>query len=180
MSPGDFTVPKMLFINACIGNEAQREPRIRRRSIVMKNLRVRFAAIFAVALIALGIGTSQAIAQSSAQGSFTLPFEVRWNNIALPAGDYTFDMKSTAINSPMVLDGPNGRIFIRGMVVEDERSGQGSTLRVDRIGGEHFVKDLYLAPSGKRISYWEPKLPKAELLAKGAASTDVIHVSIGH
>src|SRR5262249_55199190 len=108
----------------------------------MKNLRNRFAAILAVTLIALGIGAGQAAAQSAAQGSFTLPFDVRWNNIALPAGDYTFDMKSTATPAQMVLEGPNGRIFIRGMVVENLKGGgdRGSSLRVDRISGEHFVK----------------------------------------
>jgi hypothetical protein len=144
----------------------------------MKNLRNRFAAILAVALVAFGIGAGLAMAQAGAHGSFTLPFEVRWNSTVLPAGDYTFDMKSTATPALMILEGPNGRIFVRGMVVSNEKSDQGSSLRVDRISGQHFVKDLYLADSGTRISYWEPKLPKDELLAKGP-TTDVIHVSIG-
>lgn len=144
----------------------------------MKNQRIRFTAILAIALVAFGIGASHAMAQAAARGSFTLPFEVRWNSTVLPAGAYSFDMKSTATPALMVLEGPNGRIFVRGMVVSNEQSDEGSALRVDRINGERFVKDLYLANSGTRISYWEPKLPKGELLAKGV-TTDTIHVSIG-
>jgi hypothetical protein len=93
----------------------------------MEKLRNRLATILAVALIAFGIGATQAIAQPAVIGNFTLPFEVRWNNVALPAGDYTFDLKSTANGSAMILEGPNGRIFVRGMVVENQKSGSECT-----------------------------------------------------
>lgn len=145
----------------------------------MKNQRNRISAILALALVAFGISASLAMGQTAARGSFTLPFEVRWNSAVLPAGDYTFNMRSTAFPAQMILEGPNGRIFILGMVVSDEETGQGSSLTVNRRGGTRFVKDLYLANSGKRISYWEPKPPKDELLAQGPTTTEAIRVSIG-
>lgn len=112
-----------------------------------------------------------ATAQNAFQGSITLPNDVRWNNAVLPAGDYTFTLESTALPARMILKGPNGRIFIYAMALSDRNTNQHSALTIDRRGSARFVRELYLANSGRHTFYWEPKIPKEELLAQGPATT---------
>ena len=45
------------------------------------------------ALFLAGLATS-GNAQNAYQGKFTLPFETHWGGVTLPAGDYTFALKS--------------------------------------------------------------------------------------
>ena len=65
----------------------------------MKSYRSRILVIVALGLLAASAGVSPAAAQSGAActGSFTLPDEVRWQGRVMPAGDYTFVLKSAAL-----------------------------------------------------------------------------------
>ena len=78
----------------------------------MKSLRNRMLVIAAFASAAVFASAIPASAQDACQGSFTLTHEVHWQNATLPAGDYTFQMKSVASPSRILLKGPNGYQFI--------------------------------------------------------------------
>src|SRR5260221_4074523 len=72
----------------------------------MKSLRNRMLVIAAFASAAVFASAIPASAQDACQGSFTLTHEVHWQNATLPAGDYTFQMKSVASPSRILLKGP--------------------------------------------------------------------------
>jgi hypothetical protein len=134
----------------------------------------------AIGLVAFGIGASRTVAQVAFRGSFTLPYEVHWNNSVLPAGDYTFTLQSTRWPARMILQGPNGSTFIQAMAISDHNTSQHSTLTVQRRGGARFVRDLYLADYGRSLSYWEPKVPTNEkLLSQGPTTTEHVLISTG-
>ena len=147
----------------------------------MKIHRNRLLATLAIALLAIGVGVSQTVAQGVAEkGSFTLPYKVRWNNVEIPAGDYTFTMQSTALPATMTLSGPDGRIFLHAMIVDEKNTNEHSALTIDSRGGQRFVQELYLADSGQHFRYWPPKIAKSERqLAQGPATTEHVLVSIG-
>lgn len=147
----------------------------------MKTHRNRLLAIVVVGLVAIGTCVSRTAAQSSsARGSFTLPFEVRWQGVVLPAGDYTFSLKSAASPAMVTVQGSNGRGFILATEVDDKRTNQQSSLTIEGRGSTRFVREMYLADLGLRIHYSIPKNSKNEKeLAQGPATTEHVLVSIG-
>jgi hypothetical protein len=147
----------------------------------MKINRNRILGIVAVGLVAIGASVSQTSAQVAYErGSFTLPCEVRWNNVALPAGDYTFTMESSGLSRPTILQGPNGGVIIQTMAVSDGTTNQHSALTIDRRFGVSFVKELYLSDRGRHFLYQEPKVPANErLLAQGPSGKQLVPVHLG-
>ena len=100
----------------------------------MKINRNRLLGVVAIGLLTMSAGASKTVAQRIAErGSFTLPFEVRWNSAVLPAGDYTFTMDSTGLNGTMNLQGPNGTIFLRTMALSDQDTNQRSALSIENV-----------------------------------------------
>jgi hypothetical protein len=147
----------------------------------MKSYRNRLLATFAIAFLAIGAGVTQTVAQGiSAKGAFTLPYEVRWGNVVLAPGDYTFTMKSTVAPAIMTLSGPDRSIFVPALTVEGKNTNQHSALTIESRGGERFVRELYLADGGLHFQYSVPKIAKSERqLAQGPATTEHVLVSIG-
>ncbi len=145
----------------------------------MKSYRSRILVIVALGLLAASAGVSSAAAQSGAActGSFTLPDEVRWQGKVMPAGDYTFALKSAALPARIELRGRNGIVVLMtsGLSIRDKN--QQSFLIIERRSGTSYVQELYLAPLGVHFHYRVPKMPKEELLAKGPARTERIQVS---
>jgi hypothetical protein len=148
----------------------------------MKINRNRLLAVVAIGLLTVSVGVSQAVAQHAAEsGSFTLPFEVRWNSMVLPAGDYTFTMDSAGLNGNMNLRGPNGAIFLHTMALSDKDTNQRSALSIESRGNTRFVKELYLSDCGRHFFYWPPKSQDNDkVLAQGPVSIEHISVSIGN
>ena len=145
----------------------------------MKTSRSRILVIVALGLLAASAWVSPAAAQSggACTGSFTLPDEVRWQGRVVPAGDYTFVLKSAALPAQIELRGRNGVVVLMtaGLSIRDKN--QQSFLIIERRSGTSYVRELYLAPIGVHFHYLVPKRPKEELLAKGPARTERIQVS---
>jgi hypothetical protein len=139
----------------------------------MTSLRVRMLAVAAVALTAVCASAVSASAQA-VKGSFTLPNEVRWQGNTLPAGDYTFEMKSTAVPSTITLNGPDGCAFIMALVANGDDSKGKSALIIERRGYHSFVRELYLAQIGVRLRYHVPKAPKDVELAQVTTETILV------
>lgn len=136
----------------------------------------RFAAI-ALGLTVLFVSPRPATAQNAAEGSFTLQNEVRWQNAVLPAGDYTFAMKSLAAPKLIQLRGPNGGAFVT-IVGSSLRHEEGpSELVVETRGSSRYVRELYLAELGVRLRYAVPKIPQDQMIAQGPAKTEHILIS---
>lgn len=128
----------------------------------------------AITLVSAGIFASTASAQNAAQGSFTLTHEIRWQNATLPAGDYTFRLKSAVRGDAMTVTGPNGSVFEIASVIDHKGDGP-SILKLERRGEAYFVSQMDLPQVGIQLSYVVPKAPKGEQeLAQGPATEQVL------
>jgi hypothetical protein len=146
----------------------------------MKSNRSHFFALASLSLLALAAFCNPVKAQTPAyQGSFTLPYEVIWQDAQMPAGEYTFTMKSKAYPSQVVVHGPNGTIFVSAIGLSDEHSSDNSQLSVETRDGKHYVRDLYLADFDLHFRYFVPKmkdLSREVLLTQGPSNTDHLAV----
>jgi hypothetical protein len=142
----------------------------------MKSISTRILAIAALALATVCVNAIPASAQSY-KGSFTLPNDVRWQGTNLPAGDYTFTMKSAASPALIQLEGPKGGSFITALTVDKAQAGDHSFMTLERRAGSSVVRDLYLAEIGIRVHYSVPKPESNEQLAKGSVTTEQILVA---
>jgi hypothetical protein len=145
----------------------------------MKSNFSRILAIATLGLIAVCASPNPASAQAAFKGSFTLPEDVRWGNASLPAGDYTFVLKSNSLPAQIVLQGPNGSVFIQTGATDKRNDGESSNMTIERRGNTRFVHDLYLADLGMHLRYSVPSLPKNErMLAQGPASTEQVLIAM--
>jgi hypothetical protein len=144
----------------------------------MNSVRNRVLAIAAIALATIFASAIPASAQSMAyRGNFTLPNDVRWQGTTLPAGDYTFWMKSAASPAVIQLEGPKGGSFIASITVDKAELGDHSVITLERRAGMSVVRDLYLAETGVRVHYDVPKPNKDERLAQQHSTTEQILVA---
>lgn len=143
----------------------------------MTSLRNRMLVIVAFALAAVCASATLAAAQAVYKGSFTLPHEVRWQNATLPAGDYTFEMKSLEASSPIRLNGPKGSQFIPALVA-DEKVNEQSMLVIETRGSLSAVTELRLSDIGRTLRYAAPKPPKDVELAQGPVTREQVIVAM--
>jgi hypothetical protein len=143
----------------------------------MTSLRNRMLVITALALAAVCASATPATAQGVYKGSFTLPHEVRWQNVKLPAGDYTFEIKSLSAPSLITLNGPNGYQFIPALVANEKDSEQ-SMLVIETRGGISAVTELRLSAIGRTLRYAMPKAPKDVELAQGPVTREQVLVAM--
>jgi len=143
----------------------------------MKSLRNRMLVIASFALAAVGASAIPAAAQDVCKGSFTLPHEVRWQNATLPAGDYTFEMKSLANPSLIVLKGPKGYSFVSAVVADQKASAQ-SMLIIESRGNTSTVTELRLSDIGRSLRYAVPKARKEVEVAQVPATREQILVAM--
>ncbi|HET9400106.1 MAG TPA: hypothetical protein VFO34_04060 [Candidatus Acidoferrales bacterium] len=57
---------------------------------------------FAIFALAVAFSASAAHAQTYATGKFTLEHQTQWNNVSLPAGNYTFQVEDTVTNAKVI------------------------------------------------------------------------------
>jgi hypothetical protein len=143
----------------------------------MTSLRNRMPVIAAFALAAIFASATPATAQRVYKGSFTLPHEVRWQNATLPAGDYTFEMKSLETSSLIRLNGPKGSQFIPALVA-DEKASEQSMLVIETRGSISAVTELRLSGIGRTLRYAVPKAPKDVELAQGPVTREQVLVAM--
>lgn len=145
----------------------------------MKTNFTRILAIATLGLMAICASASSACAQDVFKGKFTLPEDVQWGSASLPAGDYTFSLKSASLPAQIVLQGPNGGAFILTPSTDKRDEGDSSNLTIERRGGTRFVRTLYLADLGLELRYSAPSIPKNDRqLAQGPASTEQVLIAM--
>jgi hypothetical protein len=143
----------------------------------MKSNFTRVLAIAALGLIAVCASASPASAQDVFKGSFTLPSDVRWGQANLPAGDYTFSLKSMTLPARIVVTGPNGSQFVLTSSTDQKTIDAPSSLKIERRNGERFVSEIYLADLHMQLNYHERSLPKGDQLAMGPVSTEQVLIA---
>lgn len=144
----------------------------------MKSLRNRVLAIAALGIATICANASPATAQAMAfKGSFTLPNEVRWQGATLPAGDYTFSLKSASGPDLIQLQGPKGGSFVISLTASKDDVSDRSVMTIEHRAGMSIVRELYLAQIGLRLHYYVPKPAKDEQLAQGPVTTEQVLVA---
>lgn len=118
-----------------------------------------------VTLTACAFATA-ASAQSSFTGKFTLPYEVHWGTVMLPAGDYSITMASPT--APAEVWSANGKtkMFTVIPIAADSQKGAASIFITVR-GNERRVQSLNLPQLGQSLTYEPLSRSEREALAKG-------------
>jgi hypothetical protein len=139
-----------------------------------------FKVLASVAVLGLAAFASPVKAQSATcEGSFTLPYEVTWQAAQIPAGEYTFTLKSKGFPARMMVHGPNGTIFVSAIGMTGARGVTSSELLVESRDGKRYVGELNVAGCDLHVRYFLPKvknLSREVLLAQGPSTTD--HVAV--
>lgn len=143
----------------------------------MTSLWNRMVVIAISALAAVCATATPAAAQNVVQGSFTLSHQVRWQNVTLPPGDYTFEMKSLGAQSNIIVSGPNGRSFIPALVA-NEKDCEQSMLVVETRGTVSAITELRLSAIGRTLRYAAPMPPKDVELAQGPVTREQVLVAM--
>jgi len=144
----------------------------------MKSHLSRILAIAVIGALAACASATPASAQSAFQGAFTLPDDVRWQGKNLPAGDYTFSLKSAALPAQLVVHGSGGSCFIVTSVTDDRATGERSFLIVERHGVTSFIREMYLADLALHLRYEAPRIPKDEKqLVQGPATSEKVFIA---
>jgi hypothetical protein len=144
----------------------------------MKSHLTRMLAIAAIGLFTVCASATPASAQAF-KGAFTLPTDVRWQGTNLPAGDYTFSLKSVALPAQLVVTGANGNsVFIITCATDDRIKGEQSFLTVERHGATSFIRELYLAGLAMDLRYGAPRMTKDEQrIAQGPVTTERVLIA---
>ncbi|HEV2424944.1 MAG TPA: hypothetical protein VGZ29_08965 [Terriglobia bacterium] len=122
----------------------------------MKTIRRFTLGSLVLALLASCLGAGMARAQEM-QGKFTLPFDARWGQATLPAGDYSFTVDQSKSAARLVLSGENTRAIIRAQGY-DPKSSDSSSLVLATDRGISTVRELKLADLGV-VLYFTPSRP---------------------
>ena len=134
----------------------------------MKALRNSMLTIAGLALVGIFGGTANA--QAKAGGRFTLPFEARWGNTVLPAGDYTFTVQSanpwggSACLVTIAQKGQTGETIV---VTKDQGAKVGSRnmLVAVRSGRKYRIRTLHLAFANLIVNFPAPKEEQTPIAA---------------
>jgi hypothetical protein len=104
--------------------------------------------LLGLALLAACFNAGHASAQVF-QGKFTLPFEARWGQATLPAGDYSFTLDSVSTNCALRLrNGKNTVALILAQAQDKKHSGRAE---LSVVGGT--VRALSLPEIGMVLEY---------------------------
>jgi hypothetical protein len=134
----------------------------------------RFAFASVLALSTLTFLPSLAAAQSP-HGQFTLPHEVRWQNVVVPAGDYKFSLTPGGALGVLTLTKmsgtPTGFLFMVRDTDEIKPVGA-SQLVLERTPGGSYVSAMKLPQFGMALHFAVPeeKVLQAENAAGVSAS----------
>jgi hypothetical protein len=143
-----------------------------------KTLNFRFFRLAIVALLATVVSAGLLSAEDTI-GTFTLPFEAKWGQAILPAGDYSFKLNTASYPSiATVRQGQRSAAFIMANAGLTRGKVDGpSALIIVRRGRTGFVRALRLAEVGATLEYLPPK-GERQMLAQGPVLIQRIAVSV--
>jgi hypothetical protein len=124
----------------------------------MKSRKPVFARTFLAALAAVMAFSGVANAQTRYVGKFTLPVAAHWGQVALAAGDYTFQISSAGLHSVVTIEDARGlAVGMTTPIAMDEPlkvAGHDCLVLERNADGELFVRDLRLTAPRVILSYW--------------------------
>jgi hypothetical protein len=124
---------------------------------IVKLARVKTLVLLVAALsFATGIATAGGRAHDY---EFTLPCRAYWNSIPLPAGDYTFTLDRSGLDTQVLLrrEGRYVAILLTSYGFSNEGSSAADTLTLASRGGTYYVSALSLPDQDLTLHYRAPK-----------------------
>jgi hypothetical protein len=145
---------------------------------IIKRTSIR-ATLFATALLAAWSFASVANAQVALQGKFSLPYEARWGQAVLPAGDYLLSITSTASPAMVVIQDAKSHqqvAMVAPQTREVSRNG-GTALLVGTRGTQRVIHSLRLAELGE-VFISDPTLAHGRGNREEARKTQMVPVIV--
>jgi hypothetical protein len=127
---------------------------------------VRLARRVALAALLGGLAAGATLADPAYGGKVTLPYEVRWGGVVLPAGEYSLRLDS--IGGPLHVVDASGRI--RALVYgfpDSPTKAQPTSLLITRDGAQRTVRSFNCPPWGHKFVYKWFTRAERDLLANG-------------
>ena len=144
---------------------------------MVKLVRVRTLVSFLAALfLATGIATAGEWAHDY---EFTLPCRAYWNSIPLPAGDYTFTLERSGLETQVFLkrDGRYMAILLTSYGFSNEGSSAADALTLAPRGGTYYVSALSLPDQNLTLRYRAPKAAGRSHVREAMQSVPILAAS---
>ena len=125
-------------------------------------------------LFATCVFTAAANAQPIFVGKFTLPYEARWNNAVLSAGEYSIRMDSKGAPAVVRSMSNDKLAYTATPILADGEKGA-TFLTVTIRGNERRIRSLNLAASGQSLIFDPLSKTEREMYAK-SGKTDTVPV----
>jgi hypothetical protein len=116
-------------------------------------------------LFATCVFTTAANAQPSFEGKFTLPYQVRWNDAVLPAGEYYFQLDAAGMPAVIRSKATGKSVNTIPPIVDDGEKGA-ARLTVTIRGNERIVRSVNLPQIGMSLVFEPLTKTERETLAK--------------
>lgn len=111
-------------------------------------------------LVALALALSANVGKSqgvSYEGTFTLPFEVRWGNVTLPPGDYMLRVDDVYASKITYVQGEGKSVAVLTGVRDPREVSNHSQLDLVETANGYAVKSLEAGQIGLSFDYAVPK-----------------------
>jgi hypothetical protein len=118
---------------------------------------MRFASKFLL-LAVLTLATCLPAAAQRKAGSFTLPYTTKWNNVVIPAGEYSISIYSENNEISMLrpASGKQSAVFLVPVAHEYSGSCVSSTLLMSKVQEEWSVRSVCFADTGLTLYFASP------------------------
>jgi hypothetical protein len=142
----------------------------------IKRNTIRLAALAAALLAAASLGApakaQSHVPQSSFHGKFTLPYEVRWGNAVLPAGDYVLGFTQDQTPANISIQDAKTLRNVAYELTGIRQDGKGESVLVVSVrGSQHVVCSLTIAELGETFVYQRPSARRHETEEVGQTQT---------
>jgi hypothetical protein len=109
-----------------------------------------------VAVSGMSLFPAPLLAQD-ASGKFTLPREVRWGAVTLPAGPYSYSVERHTAETVLLRSSTGGpSVIVMASSVSTVDAPETSRLVLQQQGGEWFVAAMVLSGDGEELHFTPP------------------------
>ena len=132
-----------------------------------------YAAVLAATI--LNYAPNLASAEEPSRGHFKLAHAVRWENAAVPAGEYVFSYDPNSLSPVLTItkmDGPRASFMLMVPAKDKASPSDSNALVLESTPEGSYVSALKLAESGVILHFWGPRPAERQLAkAETTAST---------
>jgi hypothetical protein len=127
---------------------------------------------------AMSLFPAPALAQD-ASGKFTLPREVRWGTVTLPAGAYSYSVEHRAGETILLRSSSGGpSVIVMASSISTVDSPGTSRLVLQQSGSQWFVASMLLSGDGEELHFSPPS--KRTVVAQDASQHPAKLAALSH